>query len=105
MVITGRLLLCLCAALVVNAGAPRGSAHSSPSASKDKNSAAPKKNKKQEKKDREAAKRFTKRADALLGAPPVSKGDWGVLISDAQTGEPLYERDADKYFVPASNMK
>jgi D-alanyl-D-alanine carboxypeptidase/D-alanyl-D-alanine-endopeptidase (penicillin-binding protein 4) len=52
-----------------------------------------------------AAARFGVRADALLGAGPSSKGDWGLLIVDAQTGETLFEKNADGYFVPASNMK
>jgi D-alanyl-D-alanine carboxypeptidase/D-alanyl-D-alanine-endopeptidase (penicillin-binding protein 4) len=40
-----------------------------------------------------------------MAAAPESKGDWGLLIVDAQTGETLYEKNADHYFVPASNMK
>jgi D-alanyl-D-alanine carboxypeptidase/D-alanyl-D-alanine-endopeptidase (penicillin-binding protein 4) len=52
-----------------------------------------------------AAKRFAARADALLGAPPSSKGEWGLLIVDAATGTTLYELNAAKYFLPASNMK
>jgi serine-type D-Ala-D-Ala carboxypeptidase/endopeptidase (penicillin-binding protein 4) len=52
-----------------------------------------------------AANRFSARADVLLAAPPASKGEWGLLIADAQTGNTLYELNADKYFVPASNMK
>jgi serine-type D-Ala-D-Ala carboxypeptidase/endopeptidase (penicillin-binding protein 4) len=49
--------------------------------------------------------RFTARAEALLGAGPASKGAWGLLIVDEKSGETLYARNADKYFVPASNLK
>jgi len=52
-----------------------------------------------------AAARFDARAETLLGAAPSSKGDWALLVIDAQTGEPLFEKNADGYFVPASNMK
>lgn len=52
-----------------------------------------------------AAARFGGRAETLLASAPSSKGDWGLLIVDARTGETLYERNADGYFVPASNMK
>jgi D-alanyl-D-alanine carboxypeptidase/D-alanyl-D-alanine-endopeptidase (penicillin-binding protein 4) len=48
---------------------------------------------------------FGARANTLLDAMPKSKGDWGLLIVDARTGETLYEKNADSYFVPASNMK
>ncbi|GAC1620061.1 MAG: D-alanyl-D-alanine carboxypeptidase/D-alanyl-D-alanine-endopeptidase [Candidatus Acidiferrum sp.] len=54
---------------------------------------------------RDAAARFAERADALLAVSPLAKGGWGLLIVDAETGKFLYERDADKYFLPASNMK
>jgi D-alanyl-D-alanine carboxypeptidase/D-alanyl-D-alanine-endopeptidase (penicillin-binding protein 4) len=49
--------------------------------------------------------RFTRRAEALLGTGQASKGAWGLLIVDEKSGETLYEQNADKYFVPASNLK
>ncbi len=49
--------------------------------------------------------RFSARVDVALAASPTSKGEWGLLIVDAATGDTLYTLNADKYFVPASNMK
>src|SRR5881394_3328183 len=49
--------------------------------------------------------KFAARADALLGTGPTGKGEWGLLIADAKTGETLYQQNADRYFLPASNMK
>ncbi len=51
------------------------------------------------------SERFALRADAWLGANPVSKGEWGLLIVDSSSGAVLYEKNAGSYFVPASNMK
>ena len=61
--------------------------------------------KKQSAASKKAAQRFAVRADALLGTAPTSKGAWGLLIVDAESGETLFDLSADKYFVPASNMK
>jgi serine-type D-Ala-D-Ala carboxypeptidase/endopeptidase (penicillin-binding protein 4) len=52
-----------------------------------------------------ATVKFASHAEALLALPPTSKGEWGMLIVDGESGETLYEQNADRYFVPASNMK
>jgi D-alanyl-D-alanine carboxypeptidase/D-alanyl-D-alanine-endopeptidase (penicillin-binding protein 4) len=49
--------------------------------------------------------RFSARVDTLLAVTPVNKGEWGLLIVDAQSGDTLYEQNPDYFFVPASNMK
>ncbi len=49
--------------------------------------------------------RFRLRAEAALSAAGPDKGAWGVLVTDAATGEVLYARNADGYFMPASNAK
>jgi D-alanyl-D-alanine carboxypeptidase/D-alanyl-D-alanine-endopeptidase (penicillin-binding protein 4) len=54
---------------------------------------------------RAAQARFARRVDEVLASEAVRRGEWGVEVMDAATGDVLYERDADKYFVPASNMK
>lgn len=51
------------------------------------------------------AVRFGERVDQLLSVSPADKGEWGILIADGQTGETIFEKNADSYFVPASNMK
>jgi D-alanyl-D-alanine carboxypeptidase/D-alanyl-D-alanine-endopeptidase (penicillin-binding protein 4) len=49
--------------------------------------------------------RFAKRVDAILAKPEVAKGHWGVLILDRASGQPLYQRNAESFFVPASVTK
>ena len=49
--------------------------------------------------------RFRQRAEAALSAAGPDKGAWGVLVTDAATGEVLYSRNADGFFMPASNAK
>src|SRR5882724_3233764 len=73
--------------------------------SKTKADIAPRGAKKKSAASKKATAKFGARADALLGPAPACKGEWGSLIADAESGEILYEQNADKYFVPASNMK
>jgi D-alanyl-D-alanine carboxypeptidase/D-alanyl-D-alanine-endopeptidase (penicillin-binding protein 4) len=40
-----------------------------------------------------------------LARPEVRRGRVGVKIVSLNTGKTVYEQDADKYFMPASNMK
>ena len=41
----------------------------------------------------------------VTNRPQFSRGRWGILIQSLSRGETLYSRDAQKYFVPASNVK
>ena len=43
--------------------------------------------------------------DAILDTPAFRNARWGVMIEEAGSSEPLYVREADKSYVPASNMK
>ena len=43
--------------------------------------------------------------DRILDAPPHDRVHFGVLVLDAESGETLYERNADRWFVPGSNQK
>src|SRR5258707_13801831 len=49
--------------------------------------------------------RFAGRVESLLGAAPVDKGEWGMLVGDAESGATLYEKNAYERFLPASSMK
>src|SRR5687768_14999254 len=43
--------------------------------------------------------------DSLVEAPEFANAHWGVLIVDPARADTLYSRNADKLFMPASNMK
>ncbi len=52
-----------------------------------------------------ASQRFADRVEKILSGEQAAKGEWGVLVVDAKGGDVLFAQNADKYFVPASNMK
>lgn len=49
--------------------------------------------------------RFQARVDAALNEAHAQKAFWGILVTDRDTGETLYELNADRFFTPASNAK
>ena len=51
------------------------------------------------------AARFRARVEAILQDASARNAYWGILVADRDTGEPLYELNADHFFAPASNAK
>jgi len=49
--------------------------------------------------------RFRQRVETALSASGPDKGFWGMMITDAATGEVLYARNAGNYFTLASDVK
>ena len=49
--------------------------------------------------------RFRQRAATVLSGAHAEKAYWGILVADRDTGETLYELNADHLFAPASNAK
>ncbi|WP_445301992.1 D-alanyl-D-alanine carboxypeptidase/D-alanyl-D-alanine endopeptidase [Microcoleus sp. N9_B4] len=43
--------------------------------------------------------------DAIANRPEFSRSRWGILIQPLSSSTTLYSRDAQKYFIPASNAK
>src|SRR6476619_2380276 len=43
--------------------------------------------------------------DSLVDVPECRSATWGLIVVDPGRGETLYTRNADKLFMPASNMK
>jgi serine-type D-Ala-D-Ala carboxypeptidase/endopeptidase (penicillin-binding protein 4) len=52
-----------------------------------------------------AAEPLAARVEAVLKSPGYAAGHWGVYIVDGKSGEPVYERNADELFAPASVTK
>jgi D-alanyl-D-alanine carboxypeptidase/D-alanyl-D-alanine-endopeptidase (penicillin-binding protein 4) len=49
--------------------------------------------------------RFRARVEAALAEAHTRKAYWGVLVADRDSGETLYELNADHFFTPGSNSK
>ena len=45
------------------------------------------------------------RIAAVLSAPDLARGFWGIEVVSLATGETLYSQNSDKLFTPASNTK
>lgn len=43
--------------------------------------------------------------ETIIDRPQFSKSRWGIIIQKLDNAQNLYSRDADKYFIPASNLK
>jgi len=43
--------------------------------------------------------------EAITNGPDYKQARWGILVVDAKTGKTVYERDADRLFMPASVTK
>src|ERR1700678_2249244 len=56
-------------------------------------------------KNRKDVARFASRVDAALNEQHAQKALWGILVVDRDSGETLYELNADRFFTPASNAK
>ena len=52
-----------------------------------------------------AASALARRIEAVVDRAPFDRAHWGIAVWDPSTGEPIYRRDADRHFVPASNLK
>ena len=45
------------------------------------------------------------RIDSMLDLPQLSRSHWGILIQTSSGSHTIYSRNAQQYFVPASNAK
>ncbi|MGL5058989.1 MAG: D-alanyl-D-alanine carboxypeptidase, partial [Microcoleus sp.] len=43
--------------------------------------------------------------EAIANRPEFSRSRWGITIQSLSSGTVIYSRDAQKYFIPASNVK
>ncbi len=52
-----------------------------------------------------AASDLAAKIEAVIDGPDYRQAHWGILVVDSQSGEPLYARNADRLFFPASTTK
>jgi serine-type D-Ala-D-Ala carboxypeptidase/endopeptidase (penicillin-binding protein 4) len=50
------------------------------------------------------AQRLTAVTDSIMATPPYQRTHWGIVVHDPATG-PVFALNAERNFVPASNMK
>lgn len=43
--------------------------------------------------------------ETIINHPQFSRARWGIVVQNLNNAQNLYSRDADKYFIPASNLK
>jgi D-alanyl-D-alanine carboxypeptidase/D-alanyl-D-alanine-endopeptidase (penicillin-binding protein 4) len=43
--------------------------------------------------------------DSIIDEPPLHRTTWGIAARDVDSGEMLYEHNADRHMIPASNTK
>lgn len=48
---------------------------------------------------------LARRIDGIVERAPLDRAHWGIEVLDPATGQVLYGRNADKLFIPASNLK
>jgi len=53
----------------------------------------------------DAARSMRERIDAVLARPALRRAEWGIEVRDAASGRLLYARNAERPFIPASNLK
>ncbi len=52
-----------------------------------------------------APAKLAREIDAILDGPDYKHASWGLLVVDAETGDVVYERNAEQLFAPASVTK
>src|SRR5262249_40515699 len=52
-----------------------------------------------------AADDLAAKIESVIDGPDYKQARWGLLVVDAQTGKPIYERNPDRLSAPASTTK